>query len=209
MYLYNTQKAPNPRRVRIFLAEKGIDVETREIDLVKRDHCHPDFLKINPRGIIPVLVLDDGTVIDESVAICRYFEALHPDPNLFGTNPQEIGLIESWHRRLEFDGLSNIAMAFRNHTPFFKDRVASGYFPDCEQKPDLVERGMKLAKHFYGFFDQHLQGKDYVTCDRFTVADILGVVMIDFGRWIKLSHNDYPNICKWYEKNAARPSMKA
>lgn len=117
MRLYDMTLAPNPRRVRIFLAEKGIEVPRVEIDIQKGENLEPDYLAINPRGVVPTLVLDDGTILDESIAICRYFEALQPEPNLFGRDPLEIARVEAWQRRIEFEGLFNIAAAFRNSRP--------------------------------------------------------------------------------------------
>jgi len=210
MKLYDMVKAPNPRRVRIFLAEKGIEVERVEIDIPGGGNLSPDYLALNPRGVVPTLVLDDGTVIDESIAICRYFEALHPEPNLFGRGALEQARVEAWQRRCELEGLFNIAMVFRNTAAPFADRAMPGTTPPLPQIPDLAERGRVLAWHFLGCLDERLGRSEFVAGDRFTLADITALVAVDFAKWVQIRLSEaHANTRRWYETVSARPSARA
>ena len=210
MKLYDMKLAPNPRRVRMFLAEKGIDVPCIETDVVKGDNLKPAFLAVNPRGLIPTLQLDDGTVIDESVAICRYFEAVQPEPNLMGRTPVELGLIESWQRRIELDGMMAVAWMFRNSVPQFATRPYPGNKPGAAQMPELIERGRALLMDFYAMMDAHMADRAHVVCDRFTIADITLLVTLDFAKWVKMRPGpDHPNLLRWHESAQQRPSAAA
>lgn len=210
MILYDMEKAPNPRRVRWFLAEKGIEVEKRPIDLPSGENLKPEFLAINPRGLIPTLVLDDGTVIDESVSICRYFEELHPEPNLLGRDAKEKAIIDSWQRRVEFDGLYSVMLAFRNTTPIFANRAVPGISEPTEQLPQVAERGVLLTRHFFNMLDKRLGQSEYVAGDRFTIADITAFVTLNFARWVKLSPDEsHTNIARWFKVVSERPASRA
>ncbi|HEY4547729.1 MAG TPA: glutathione S-transferase family protein [Pedomonas sp.] len=210
MILYDMEKAPNARRVRWFLAEKGITVETRQIDLPSGENLKPEYLAINPRGLIPTLVLDDGTVIDESVSICRYFEEVQPEPNLLGFDAKEKALIDCWQRRAELDGLYAVALAFRNSTPVFANRAVPGVLEPTEQLQAMVERGVMLTRRFFDMLDTRLGESEYVGSDRFTIADITAFITLNFARWIKLSPGEqHTNIARWFEAVAARPASKA
>lgn len=210
MILYDMEKAPNARRVRWFLAEKGITVESRQIDLPSGENLKPEYLAINPRGLIPTLVLDDGTVIDESVAICRYFEEVQPEPNLLGRDAKEKAVIESWQRRAELDGMYAVALAFRNSTPVFANRAVPGLLEPTEQLEALVERGAMLTRRFFDMLDTRLGESEYLAGDRFTIADITAFITLNFARWIKLSPDEsQTNIARWFEAVAARPASKA
>lgn len=210
MRLYDMTLAPNPRRVRIFLAEKGIEVPRVEIDIQKGENLEPDYLAINPRGVVPTLVLDDGTILDESIAICRYFEALQPEPNLFGRDPLEIARVEAWQRRIEFEGLFNIAAAFRNSRPAYADRAAPGAGPPTPQIPELAERGLLLARGFLDTLEQRLGESPFVAGPRFTVADITAIVCLDFARWVGLkAEAAHPTVAGWHRAMKARPSTSA
>lgn len=210
MILYDMEKAPNPRRVRWFLAEKGISVETRQVDLTRGENLTPEYLAINPRGLVPTLVLDDGTVIDESVAICRYFEELQPEPNLLGRDAREKALIECWQRRAELDGLYSVALVFRNSTPVFANRAVPGLSEPSDQLPQLVERGTLLTRRFFDMLDRRLGESDYVAGDRFTIADITAFVTLNFARWVKLAPSEqHTNIARWFETVSARPASRA
>jgi glutathione S-transferase len=211
MKLYDMDKAPNPRRVRMFLAEKGIAVERVEIDIMAGGNLQPDFLAINPRGTLPVLVLDDGTVLDESIAICRYLEAVQPEPNLFGRTPLEIARIESAQRHMELDGMYAIAMIHRNVAPHFVTRSAPGSAGiGTTQIPELAVRGEQLTRRFFADLETTLARQEYVAGDRFSVADITGYICTAFARWVKLAPgDDMPNIARWRTAIAARPSSKA
>lgn len=210
MKLYDMIKAPNPRRVRIFLAEKGIEVPREEIDIPGGANLTPDYLAVNPRGVVPTLVLDDGTTIDESIAICRYFEALHPEPNLFGRDPLEVARVEAWQRRGEFEGLFNIAMVFRNTAAPFANRAMPGTNPPLPQLPDLAERGRTLTWHFLESLNDRLGQSEFVASDRYTVADITALVAVDFAKWVQIRVPEaHTNTRRWYEAVAGRPSARA
>jgi len=203
-------KAPNARRVRWFLAEKGITVETRQIDLPSGENLKPEYLAINPRGVIPTLVLDDGTVIDESVSICRYFEEVQPEPNLLGRDPKEKAVIDSWQRRAELDGLYAVALAFRNSTPVFVNRAVPGCPEPTEQLQPMVERGVMMTRRFFDMLDTRLGESEYVAGDRFSIADITAFITLNFARWIKVSPSEqHTNIARWSETVAARPASRA
>ncbi len=210
MKLYNMKQATNPRRVRIFLAEKGIEIEMVDIDIGTGENRSDDYLAINSRGTLPTLVLDDGTIIDESIAICRYFENIQPDPPLFGTAPLQKAQIEMWQRRVELDGFFNVAAVFRNTAPHFADRAAPGSAPDAKQIPELAERGMTMLPGFFRMVDRQLAEHEFIAGDSFSVADITLFCTIGFARWIKVGiPADAPHVNRWNEAFLARPSAKA
>ncbi|MGB7406333.1 MAG: glutathione S-transferase family protein [Pacificimonas sp.] len=210
MKLYNMHQATNPKRVRIFLSEKGIEVPMVDIDIAAGENREADYLAVNPRGTLPALVLDDGTVIDESIAICRWFEAQHPEPPLFGTTPLQIARIEQWQRRVELDGFFNVASVFRNTAPHFANRAAPGSSPDTKQIPELAERGMALLPGFFRMVDDQLAENEYIAGEMLSVADITLFCTIGFARWVKVGiPDDSPNLKRWNEAFLARPSAKA
>jgi len=211
MKLFDAAWAPSPRRVRIFLAEKGVEVERVLVDISKGEHLEAPYLAINPQRQIPALLLDDGRLIDDSYGICRYFEALHPNPALFGASAVEIGLVESWLRRIEHDGFQAVAMAFRNKVSVFKDRAVSGEWPPIPQIPELVERGRVMWTHFADVLDRQLTERQYLVEDRFTMADIAALVTIDFGIATRLPdpREGRPALARWHADASARPSASA
>ena len=210
MLLYDMNMAPNPRRVRIFLAEKGISVPTQEVDIPSGANLAPEFVAVNPRGVVPTLVLDDGTSIDESIAICRYFEALQPDPPLFGTTPFEQATIESWQRRCEMEGLFNVAAIFRNRSPHYEMRAMPGTNPALAQSPELAARGEVLTAHFLATLEARLQGSPFVGGEAYSVADITAMVTLDFARWVRIRVPEANTATlAWYAGVSARPSAKA
>lgn len=211
MKLYDGAWAPSPRRVRIYLAEKRIDVETVVIDLKRGEHLMPDFVQINAQRQLPALVLDDGTVLDDSLAICRYFEALYPDPPLFGTDAREIGLVEAWLRRIEHDCFQAVALAFRNRVPAFAGRAVSGQWPRIEQIPELADRGRSMWNAFADILDEHLAAQSYIAGEAFTMADIAALVAIEFGIDTRLPdpREGHPAIARWHTAVSARPSARA
>jgi glutathione S-transferase len=203
MKLYDGGRAPNPRRVRIFLAEKGITVPIEQVDLGAYQHKSAAFAAVNPVQRVPVLVLDDGTVIAESIAICRYFEALHPDPPLFGVGAKEIAEIEMWNRRLELHLLFPIAHIFRNTHPAMKEL-------EVPQVPAWAEANKPRVMEFLDIFDRALKDRPFAAGDRYTVADITGLVAIDFVKPAKLAVPDTcVNVRRWHAAVAARPSASA
>ena len=209
MKLYDFTMAPNPRRARIFLAEKGIEIETVQVDIPAGENIAPAFRAINPRGLLPTLELDDGTIIDESVAICRYFEELQPDPPLMGTDAKSKAVIESAQRHMEWDGLMPVADAFRNGNPAFADRAISGS-EGVATIPDLVGRGLAAAGRFYDSLNTTLADSEYVAGDTFSIADITAFCVVDFAKWVQIRVGDeHPNIKRWYDAVKARPSSSA
>ena len=209
MLLYDAPLAPNPRRVRIFLSEKGIDVPRVEIDVVGGENLGPGFLAINPRGLLPTLVLDDGTVIDESVAICRYFEELQPNPPLMGSDARSAALVERWQRLVEFDGGIPVAEAFRNSAPNYAERAVAGRAGD-RAIPELVPRSRVRLEAFYDRLDGHLADSDFVAGPGYSIADITALCIIDFARAIKMGFGDSrPHLARWHAAVRARPSSRA
>ncbi len=209
MKLYDHKLAPNTRRVRIFLAEKGIEVPTQLVDLKEREQHGDAFLGMNPFATVPVLELDDGSYLCESVAICRYFEALHPEPPLMGTDAEDIAKVEMWQRRVEMNGMMAAGEAFRNTSPAFEGRGMAGTLP-LPQIPELAERGRTRLTRFYEMLDEDLADREFIAGDRFTIADITGLVTVDFGGWSKLMPDaGLKNVHTWYERVSSRPSAKA
>lgn len=209
MKLYDYEAAPSPRRVRMFLAEKGITVPRVTVDLRAGEHLGEAYRQVNPEGVVPFLVLDDGTGIGESLAICRYFEALQPEPALFGTGALEQALVEMWNRRVELEGYLAVAEALRNATGRFEGRALPGTLA-LEQIPALAERGRRRVRHFFDVLDARLGRSAYLAGDRFTVADIGAFVTVEFAAWIKESPgDDHPHARRWHAAVAGRPSAGA
>jgi glutathione S-transferase len=207
--LYDMRVAPNPRRVRIFLAEKGIEVPTVEINIRAGENLEPGFLAVNPRGVLPTLELDDGTIIDESTAICRYFEAQQPEPPLFGTTPLEIALIECWNRRIEFDAGQPLMDAFRNSYPPYADRAVPGR-SGVPAIPALAERGRARLGEFFTVIDARLRESEFVAGGDFSIADITLLCIADFARALKMTVPEgIPDFLRWHAAVSARPSAQA
>ncbi len=202
MKLYDSQMAPNPRRVRVYLAEKGIDVPTVQVDIGNRENLEPDFLAKNPLGRVPVLELDDGTFIAESVAICRYFEGVHPAPPLFGTDVQDQAVVEMWQRRMELEVLASTTGCFRNTHDYFKGRI--------EQVPEYGEVCRRGALERLAWLDEVLAERDFVAGDRYSIADITLLCAVDFGRitGIRIAP-EQKHLSRWHEAVSARESAKA
>jgi glutathione S-transferase len=200
--LYDSAMAPNPRRVRIFLAEKGIEVPVEQVDIAKAENRQPPFLAKNPMGTLPVLELDDGTHIAESIAICRYFEALQPDPPLFGVGAEDIAVVEMWNRRMEFEVFLAIAGCFRNTHDFFKGRIP--------QVPEWGEVCRGTAEKRLAWLDEVLAEREFIAGERFTVADITALCGIDFGRVTGIViQPEQKNLTRWHGAVSSRPSAKA
>lgn len=213
MKLYTSPRAPNPRRVHIFIAEKHIEVPTEQVDLGNAEQFSPQYLAINPDAVVPTLVLDDGTAIGESLAICRVLEALHPTPALFGRDPTEIGLVDMWTRRIEIQGYFATQDAYRNSRPGFAGRALPGTRGDVEQIPALVDRSNATIERLLGKLDAQLAGRTCVIGDWFSVADIVLVTTLDFGRRTKMAAvqdlSGWPNVEHWYVETSQRPSVQA
>ncbi len=203
MKLYNSDRAPNPRRVRIFLAEKGVSIPRVEVDLAKLEHKTPKFSALNPFETIPILELDDGTRIAETIAICRYIEALWPEPNLFGSTALEQATIEMWQRQLELRLLLPIAQVVRHSHP----KMAEMENP---QVPAWAAVNRPKALHAMEIVDQALRDRPFIAGDRFTVADITGLVALDFAKSARIAiPPELVHLNRWRDALTARPSAAA
>lgn len=203
MKLYDGGRAPNPRRTRIFLAEKGIKLPLEQVDLGALQQKSPAYSAINPMRRVPALVLDDGTVITESIAICRYFEALHPDPPLFGRGAMEIARIEMWNRRVELHFLFPVSHVFRNSHPAMKEM-------EVPQVPAWAEANKPRIVEFMNLLDAELKNRPFIAGDAFSVADITGLVTVDFMKPAKLAvPGELGNLKRWHAAVSARPSAAA
>ena len=203
MKLYDGGRAPNPRRTRIFLAEKGIKLPLVEVDLAAMEHMSAAYAAINPLKRLPALVLDDGSVITESIAICRYFEALHPEPALFGRGALDGARVEMWNRRMELHLLFPVSHVFRNSHPAMKAM-------EVPQVPAWAEANKPRILEFIALLDAELKDRRYIAGDSFTVADITGLISIDFMKPAKLVVPDELKYLKrWHTEVSARPSAAA
>ena len=198
-----------PRRARIFIAEKGLDIDKVQVDLMNQEQLTDAYKAINPRCTVPVLELDDGAYITDNAGIAQYLEDAYPKPPLLGTTPLQRAEIWSWNNRSEFDGLYAVGESFRNHTPGFKTRALTGP-TDYPQIPELVERGHQRALEFFAMLDAHFAHNEYVVGSSYTLADITTQVVVDFAALIKITiGEDQTNLKRWYELVHARPSAKA
>lgn len=208
MKFYDCNMAPSPRRARIFIAEKGLETETIEVDLGTQEQLNPEFQAINPYCTVPVLELDDGTRLLSSTGIWHYLEAAHPEPPLMGTTPEEKGVIADMQWRIEMDGLMAVGEALRNSAPRMKDRALTGPV-NYAQNPALAERGAARVKHFLGTVDDMIGDKPFVAGDTYSTADIDLLVVVDFAGWLKLGLPDNATRAKaWHEKVSGRDSAK-
>jgi glutathione S-transferase len=201
--LYDSRFAPNPRRVRVFLAEKNLEVPTVDVDLAHLEQRSDDFAALNPFQRVPVLVLDNGVAICESIAICRYFEEMQPDPPLFGIGALERALVEMWQRRLELGLLIHIANAFRHSHP----HMAAMEVP---QIAELAQTSKPKAIEAMARIDRELENRQFIVGDRFSVADISGLVALDFAKTARIAiPEEFRQLRRWHEALSARPSAKA
>lgn len=203
MKILQTKTAPNPRRVRIFLAEKGIEVPYEELDMMKGALQTPEFTEVNPFRRVPVLVLDDGTPICETMAICRYFEELRPEPPLLGTGAKGKAIVEMWSRRMELNLLLHVAQAFRHlHPAMAQLEVPQVAAWGEANKPRVLET--------LQFLDKELAGRPFIAGDAFSVADITALVAIDFMRPARIQRPpELTNLARWHAEVSARPSAAA
>jgi glutathione S-transferase len=203
MKLYDGGRAPNPRRVRVFLGEKGISVPIEEIDLSSMQHKSAAYTAINPLQRLPALVLDDGTVITESIAICRYFEVLHPAPAMFGSGALEQAMVEMWNRRVEQNLLFPVTQVFRHLHPAMKAM-------EVPQVAQWGEANKTRVADFLPILDRQLAARRYVAGETYSVADITALVTVDFMKPARLAlPPEHGNIRRWHAEVAARPSAKA
>ena len=194
--------APNPRRVRIFLAEKGIRLEETPVDMAQREHKSPEFRAMNSLGQLPTLELDDGTAISETVAICRYFEETHPEPPLFGSTAIEKALVDMWVRRVEFILMTPVGNYWRHAHP----RTAAL----LTQYKEFGESNRETYANAQKWLDRELEGRQFVAGNDFTVADICLLTTVDFAKWIGLPLDpQYANLADWHARVSARPTARA
>ena len=209
MKLYDCQMAPNPRRVRVFLAEKGVDIPKTEVSIIEGENLKPEYLAVNPRGLLPTLELDDGNRIDETIAICRYIEETQPEPNLMGRDALEKARIESWQRHMEFDGLNPTGEMFRNSFDPFKNRGLPG-LENVQAIPELAARGKAGVERFYERLEHRLSQSTYIAGERYTIADITALCVVDFASFAKMGIPEAnTNTKRWHADVSSRPSAKA
>ena len=202
MKIYETKTAPNARRVRMFLAEKNIDIEYVQVDLKSGENLSKEYRSKNPLAKVPMLELDNGTIISESVAICRYFEVNHPTPRLMGQSALEQANIEMWQRRAELAFLFPVAMTFQHCSGYFADRMTP--------RKEWGEDNVKLAYSFLKLLDAHLNSNTYLSGDSFSIADITMLTTLDFARVVDIRLNEkHANIQRWYDLVSTRSSAKA
>jgi glutathione S-transferase len=209
MKYYDYRNAPSPRKVRLFIAEKGIEIPTQQVDLRAREQLRPDFLAKNPSGGVPLLELDDGTCLSESLAICHYLEQRHPQPNLMGLDAREQALVLMWNDIQTYEGYLGIQEVLRNEHEAFKDRGLGGPV-SYAQIPQLAERGRRRAEAYFDRLETRLEGSPFIACARFTYADIVGYVYLGFAVR-SLGHDPAakrPALKRWSETVAARPAIK-
>jgi glutathione S-transferase len=203
MLLYHDPRAPNPRRVRIFLAEKNVAYDTIEVSIAAHAHQTVEFRKKNPLALLPVLEFEDGRILRESVAICRYLEELHPSPNLFGADAWERAQTEQWNRHAELELLLPIAQVFRNTNAFWQGRI--------KQAPEFGQIMRELVASRFDWFEGELTHRPYIAGERFTIADITALCAIDFGKVsnIRIDPATHPQLAAWHKRVSERPSAKA
>lgn len=202
MKIYETKTAPNPLRVRMFLAEKGIDVDYVQVDIQKGENLTAEMRAKNPLGKIPILELDDGTCIAETDAICTYFEALQPEPPLMGTTPVEKATISMWQRQVEFAFMLQVGMCFQHTTGYFKDRMVP--VPEYGK-----EAGINASKYL-NILERRLGVKPFIAGDAFSIADITALCALDFARVVDIRmKEEQTNLARWYETVSSRASAKA
>lgn len=203
MRLFDGGKAPNPRRVRMFLAEKGVKVELVPVDMGALGHKSADITARNPFQRLPVLELDDGSNLSESIAICRYFEELYPDPPLLGRDAREKAFVEMWNRRVELGYLMSVAAAFRHIHPAMKDW-------EVPQLPEWGEINKPKAIDFLRLMDRELESRPFVSGENFTVADITMFIAFQFMKPARIQcPPELGNVLRWYDSVAQRPSADA
>ncbi|MBI3302243.1 MAG: glutathione S-transferase family protein [Deltaproteobacteria bacterium] len=202
MKIYDFTHAPNPRKVRVYLAEKGIQVPLQKVDLMAGEQRSPEFLKINPLGGVPVLELDDGTIIPESLAIIEYFEELYPNPPLMGTDPVSRARVRAYERRCEQGVLAQAATMFQHTNPFFAGRV--------DQTPKVAEIAQKNLTARLAWLNDELKDREWVAGDKISIADITLLIAVDFSRASQYTLDPaWTNLIRWHNAMKARPSAKA
>ncbi len=202
MKIYEMKIAPSPRRVRIFLAEKGIEMEYVEVNLQKGEHHSAEFKAMNRFKTVPLLELDDGTFISETVAICRYFEELQPEPRLMGRNPRECGVIEMWNRIIELNWLLPTGMCFQHTTDYFAAFK--------KQVPEWGELCRDKSRDFFDLLNDHLATQPYIAGEDYSIADITALCTLDFNKVNQLRPQPHQeHLLAWHKRVSSRPSASA
>lgn len=208
MKLYDYPGVPNPRRLSIFMSEKGIEIPRVNVDLLKGEQFDPEFRAKSPNCDVPTLELDDGTCISQTHAICRYLENIHPNPPLYGTTAKEIGLIEMWNQICFTNGFQAVADFFRNGPSWFDGRALIGPH-NYEKIPELVERGRQRIMNFYDDLNHHLGSQCYIAGKHFSVADITALVTVDFAQQVNVRMpQTHQNLLHWHSLISERPSVQ-
>jgi len=209
MKFYDCKTAPSPRRVRIFLAEKGLDIETVQVDLGAQEQFSDWYREINPDCVVPALKLDSGAVLSEVIAICSYLESVNPGTPLMGRSDLERAEVLMWNAKMEQQGLWAVADAFRNRTKGLVDRALPGQV-SYAQIPELAERGRRRVADYFQRLDDIFATREFVAGETFSVADITALVAVEFAAWVKIPlPDDALNLRRWHEAVAARPSASA
>jgi glutathione S-transferase len=202
MRMYDFTLAPSPRRVRIFLADKGIDLELVQVDIMRNANRTPEFYKKNPSGSLPILEFEDGSCLSESVAICRYFEEIQPAPPLFGVGAREKALVEMWNRRIELGIFKPVGQVWSHLS-----KVAEGR---GRRIPELGEIQKRAAVERIAWLDRELTNREFIAGDKYSIADITTLCMIDFARTVDIQiQPEQSNLARWYRQISSRPSAKA
>ena len=209
MKLYDFELAPNAQRVRVFLAEKGLEVPTEQLNVRDDDQFVEPFTSMNPFHCVPFLELDDGTVIAESMSICRYLEELNPKPALFGRTAEERAVIDMWLRRFELDAFIPMLHAVRNHVPMFAGRVVPGTRTDLPQLPVMVTRGKEMMEVFLARVEPHMAQNEFIAGPDFTIADITGYFTVRMTNALEMDlTTPYPAVTAWFAKVSQRPAFQ-
>ena len=209
MKLYDFELATNAQRVRVFLAEKGLEVPTEQLNVRDDDQFVEPFTSMNPFHCVPFLELDDGTVIAESMSICRYLEELHPEPPLFGRTAEERAVIDMWLRRFELDAFIPMLHAVRNHVPMFAGRVVPGTRTDLPQLPVMVTRGKEMMEVFLARVEPHMAQNEFIAGPDFTIADITGFFTVRMTNALEMDlTTSYPAVTAWFAKVSQRPAFR-
>lgn len=209
MKLYDFPGPPSPRRIRMFLAEKGVTIDIEELNIREGAHLTPEFKAINPRCTIPTLVMDDGNILTEGDAILRYLEEKFPEKPLFGNTAEERGIINNWLHIADVDGFHAVAELLRNSLERFENRAITGS-RDVAQISELAERGKGRIGFFYEDLNTQLEGRTYVAGDSYSVADISSLMVVDFAKMANVDiPENCPEVARWYADASQRASAKA
>ena len=208
MKLFDFETAANAQRVQVFIREKDIEIPTEQLNVREGKQFLEPFRSMNPFHCVPFLELDDGTVISESVSICRYLEEIYPNPALFGTTAETRAIIDMWLRRFELDGFIPMLHAVRNHVENFKGRVIPGTRTDLPQSPKMVTRGIEMGKMFLERVEPHMADNEFVAGSRFSVADITAFFTVKLTRPLEIDINSsYPAVAAWMDRMSKRKAF--